>query len=1099
MSKKFKIASVVLSVTTALTMAGPVAHGQTTAELQAQIQALLAQITALQAQLNAQTGGGSMATSLNITRDLTVGSTGDDVKALQAWLNANGAQVAASGVGSPGNETTFFGTLTKSALSKWQAANNVSPAVGYFGPITRSKIASMGGGVPPPPSGTTPVVTPGANLQVTLGAGSPTGSAIAGAGQVNVGRFSFTAPITAGATITGLTLEKVGVLSDSNISNLYLADAATGNVVAQFQSLTNGVAIFSGLNLQVNAGQTWTGELRLDLSTSATSGNTIAWRLTSVEATGATVSGLPVTTNSLNVTSVSNPAISALTLTANAVGSTVDAGTNSVLVSSWTANVTNSAIDLKNLHFTFVGSANPGDIRNLRLMVNGQEVATRATAATDSIFNFADSPVRLGTGNSTIEIFADVSGSPNRTFTFSLLQPYRVNASDTEYDTGITASITSTNQTTITINTGSITVNLASNSPTQPVPAATSGVTLAKFTIFAAGEPVKVKFLDVNIVEAGSSAWSTLANVTDDINNIRVIDEVGGQLGNNISTVASGTSSGQCTLAATTITCHFGTSGSPVNYIVPANTTRTLSVLVDIISGTDVSTLQATLPGNTSNLEGQTSFVAASSGAATGSTLSVTSTPLTVAANSGFNTPTYIAGTQGAKIASFVVTASSAQGARISSITVDKDSDATMDLQNMKIMVGSTQFGSTRATVGDAETSLAFSGAQPIQVPAGGSVIVDVYADIQTTSTATTKTATVDIIGWSALGTISNNSITFPGAVSGQDITVSSGPTLTIAVASDTAPAKQVVMGSTGNSLASWRFTADNVDDIRVTDFTVTDTITSGTAGKASFQNLTLWDGSTQVAGPLSLTLSSASRGAAAFSLNPVIVPKNSSKTLTLRGDIATFSSGGAVSGSSHAFAFSSSTTDVTAQAVGNSAATVTISGTATGTAQSVYRTKVTLSSALLGSASNRSRVAVDDVATLSFTADAANQATLNTVVLRFSGLAVSAATSFNVDLIDSSTNALLGSAAQDSCAQSAATPTCDVTFTPAFIIDAGTTKTTKVRVNSGTFTNTANTSDSMSIIVPTASDFDFGDGTTNGIGLEATVSPFTVVNVAYE
>jgi len=1095
-SFKTKVASVILSVTTAITLAGPV-HGQSIADLQAQIAALLSQITALQAQLNAQTGG-TAATACNFTRNIFLGMDnprGDDVKCLQDYLTSTGHFTYSGG------STGYFGPITQSAVAAWQAANGVSPAVGYFGPISQAKYTSMAGTSGGTGTGTTPpVVTPGANLQVTLGTGGTSNSVIAGAGQVAVGQFSFTAPVTAGATITGLTFEKVGVLSDSNISNMYLADASTGNVIAQFQSLTNGVATFSGMNIQVNAGQTWTGELRLDLSTSATAGNIVSWRLTQVDATGATVTGLPVTSGARTVTSVSNPNIAAVTLTANAVGSSVDAGTNSVLVSSWTANVTNSAVDLKNMQFTFVGSANPSDIRNLRLLVNGQEVATLPTAATDTIFNFSSNPVRLGTGNSTVEIFADVAGSPNRTFTFSLLQPYRVNAEDTEYNTGITASITSTAQTTITINTGSITVSLASDSPTQPVPTGTSGVTIAKFTIFAAGEPVKVKFLDTNIVETGSSAWTTIGNVTDDVSNIRIIDEVGGQLGNNISTVASGTGSGQCTLAATTITCHFGTSGSPINYTVPANTTRTLSLVLDIGSSADVSTLQATLPGNTSNLEGQTSFQTASSGVATGSTLAVTSTPLTVTINSGFSTPTYIAGTQGAKIASFVVTASSAQGAKISSLTFDKDSDATMDLQNMNIMVGSTQFGTTRATIGDAETSLSFSGASPIEVPAGGSVTIDVLADILTTSTATTKTATIDITGWSALGTISNNTITMsPSAVSGQNITVSSGPTLTIAKASDTTPAKQVVMGSSGNSLVSFRLTADNVDDIRVTDFTVTDTIASGASGKASFQNLTLWDGSTQVAGPLSLTLSSATRGTAAFSLNPVIVPKNGSKTLTVKGDVATFSSGGAVSGSSHQFAFSSSTNDVTAKSVGNSAATVTISGTATGTAQSVYRTKVTLSSALLGSSSNRARVAVDDVATLSFTADAAHQATLNTVVLRFSGLAISAAPSFNVSLIDASTGAVLGSSAADSCAQSSATPTCDVTFTPAFIIDAGTTKTTKVRVNSGSLVNTANTSDSMSVIVPSTSDFDFGDGTTNGIGLEAIVSPFTVVNVSYE
>jgi peptidoglycan hydrolase-like protein with peptidoglycan-binding domain len=76
------------------------------------------------------------------TRDLTLGSTGEDVKALQKFLNANGYLVAERGVGSPGNETLIFGYATEAALARYQADHNLSPAVGYFGPLTRTHIQS---------------------------------------------------------------------------------------------------------------------------------------------------------------------------------------------------------------------------------------------------------------------------------------------------------------------------------------------------------------------------------------------------------------------------------------------------------------------------------------------------------------------------------------------------------------------------------------------------------------------------------------------------------------------------------------------------------------------------------------------------------------------------------------------------------------------------------------------------------------------------------------------------------------------------------------------------------------------------------------------
>ncbi|MDO8517771.1 MAG: peptidoglycan-binding domain-containing protein [bacterium] len=80
---------------------------------------------------------GSLA---KLVRNLDVGSTGDDVKALQVFLNGHGFIVVSSGGGSPGNETSRFGGLTRAALAKFQAANNITPSVGYFGPKTRAKI-----------------------------------------------------------------------------------------------------------------------------------------------------------------------------------------------------------------------------------------------------------------------------------------------------------------------------------------------------------------------------------------------------------------------------------------------------------------------------------------------------------------------------------------------------------------------------------------------------------------------------------------------------------------------------------------------------------------------------------------------------------------------------------------------------------------------------------------------------------------------------------------------------------------------------------------------------------------------------------------------
>lgn len=77
------------------------------------------------------------------TRDLEMGMRGADVLELQKFLNANGFVIAESGDGSPGNETRYFGSLTRAALAKYQVAKGIVPSAGYLGPKTRAILAQM--------------------------------------------------------------------------------------------------------------------------------------------------------------------------------------------------------------------------------------------------------------------------------------------------------------------------------------------------------------------------------------------------------------------------------------------------------------------------------------------------------------------------------------------------------------------------------------------------------------------------------------------------------------------------------------------------------------------------------------------------------------------------------------------------------------------------------------------------------------------------------------------------------------------------------------------------------------------------------------------
>ncbi|PIR57929.1 MAG: hypothetical protein COU71_01475, partial [Parcubacteria group bacterium CG10_big_fil_rev_8_21_14_0_10_38_31] len=127
-SRLSKVISVTLGLTTAVMMFGGVliapASAQTVEELQAQIALLLSQITALQTQMSGVTGG-SVATGAvcgyTFGANLKQGDTGSDAMNLQKVLNSDSAtQVASSGVGSQGNESSYFGSLTKSAVIRFQ-------------------------------------------------------------------------------------------------------------------------------------------------------------------------------------------------------------------------------------------------------------------------------------------------------------------------------------------------------------------------------------------------------------------------------------------------------------------------------------------------------------------------------------------------------------------------------------------------------------------------------------------------------------------------------------------------------------------------------------------------------------------------------------------------------------------------------------------------------------------------------------------------------------------------------------------------------------------------------------------------------------------
>ncbi len=1145
-----KLVSVVLTVSTLVWGVGiatlPLANAQTTASLQAQIAALLAQIQQLQAQLNAANGGSSSSVSCNFTRDLTVGSTGSDVKCLQQFLNANGAQVAASGAGSPGMETTYFGGLSKAALAKYQAAHGIAPAAGYFGPITRAYIASLNVASTGTGTGTgtgSTVTPPATGLSVSLSSSNPAAGSLissdnSAAARVPVLAINLTASNSGAVTVTDLKVNKTGVLSDSSISGAYLVE--NGQVLYQYTSLNNGVIDFSSMNYSVPAGQTKTLVVAIDPSTGLNAGNTVGFAMsaasdvTAVDSSNnaVTASGpFPLNGNIFTVTKVSNPSLATVSIASSSIGTSVTAGTQNNIVGAWQFSGSNSLTYLKGIKFTVVGSANNADIRNVKLNVNGTQVGpTLATVSPDgtAYFDLSSSPAALNTGANNVQVFADVMGSPSKDFQFEILNSYDVYAVDSQYNVPISVSLGSgINDSTVykvTIQQGQITLSQDSGTPTGNIAAGQSGVTLAKFDIYAAGEAVKVKFLGFQLEVVHTATTSAISNW---IKNVSLTDDAGQQVGSTINTPPSSVSScdaggpSAATLFATAGTSDykdcFGTVSSPINYIVPANTTRVLSLKADIQSGANFSTITGKLLSETDNLQGLTSSKTGSTGEAQGSALTLQSTLLSVAANSAYGSQTVTPNSTNQKVSSYAFTASSASGVQINTVSIKAlpNNSGSSDIQNLKVMIGGTQFGTTQTTVAD-QSTYTFSGS-PFTVPAGGTTYVDVYADVLSGASLSSATSTA-LTGCSGTSVVSYSAVSCSGTADGQLLSVNSGGAdVTVGLDSSAPPTSQIVMNTNGNSLAAFRFAeTSNIENVKITDLTIKQTTT---ATSSAFQNVALYDGSTLVgtAGSASSTSggydyvfhfgTEATDPATGLPVN--VIPKKGTLVLTLKGDVPGYGSLGAAVDNTTSTLGIAATSSVTALGYSSNVA-ANISGTATGNELTILQTTLTPSAAAVGLQSGRPKNGTEDFANITFTASNGGSALLHTLKVTFNGNAVTSTTATTTFILQDANSQDVTTVTADhaTVAGTCAASQCTMTWTfatssvPANISPSG-SYTFRLMVNDSQLESASGSNSvSLNAAIQANSDvtyYDNGDGTGSTVTLPVTLGfPFNLNSVTF-
>lgn len=139
MQFKLKVFGVIAAFALVVSAGVPAANALTTSEL---IDLLVSlgiipadKAAAAQAAAGGSSSSSSSSCSLKTAADMTIGSTGASVVELQTYLESMGYLTIPAGV-----SKGYFGSMTQSALAKYQAAMGISPASGYFGPITKASI-----------------------------------------------------------------------------------------------------------------------------------------------------------------------------------------------------------------------------------------------------------------------------------------------------------------------------------------------------------------------------------------------------------------------------------------------------------------------------------------------------------------------------------------------------------------------------------------------------------------------------------------------------------------------------------------------------------------------------------------------------------------------------------------------------------------------------------------------------------------------------------------------------------------------------------------------------------------------------------------------
>ncbi|MBI4122987.1 MAG: peptidoglycan-binding protein [Parcubacteria group bacterium] len=901
----------------AVSMVAPMPAGAVTiAELQAQIDALLVQLQ----QLQAQQGSGAGATACTFTRSLYVGvSSGDDVMCLQQYLNGAGHQLASSGAGSPGSETTFYGSRTQAAVAAWQAANGVSPAVGYFGPISRAKYTAVAGTAPSTPGTPSTPSTPGAptppaqagTLSVSLASDTPASATVADAGNVNVTKFF----LSAGASdvaISTIWLTRYGLTANADVENIRILDE-DGVRVGSLGSLnTNSRAQMTfSTNLKIPANTSKAFFIRVGIVDGTAGAKTVAMGIASaadISAGSATVTGaFPIkgndfTTVALTIGTVDVQEDGAL------VDSTPDVGDTDVTVNAFKVTVGSTEdVTLEQITVMESGSASLDDTTNIELydVSKSQSLGTTQWSG-EGKASWSNLNMVIAKGDSRrFKIMLDVVDGPSLTINADLMDGSDVlistkgntygmyitpDGNDAADWTNANDGLAANNQ---TINSGALSVSKSSTTAPTGNIAQAADQNLATWDLNAIGESVKLTSVRISF-DLGTMLDAELTAV-------KLFDENG-------TLVA-----GPLDPSTTDYTANGTTYEVSVTYtdtiIVPVGVHK-YTVKGRIATATSAGdTIQAAIadPDTDLTVTGMTSnnsiTATPTASAAAGNTQTVKAGALVVNTLVSPAARDVAVGTSDFIFAKLALDAgASGEDVQVSSITIQNDPGTGApadDMINVEIWANLTTASSSRGDVYETKVSnttsydsttdgtadtIAFTLTQTLIVKKGTTMELAVVADLKANADTgasgnLTDAHQVAETATTATGADTGNDITETRSGAGQVMSVVTGGTLTTSVDSSQPSSSLFAASTTGNTIGIFRLASDAVEDLDL------DEISLQVSGSNFIQTLHLYNGSTLLKSVSAGGASPQSLSDITFDDGTLTIPSNGYQLITVKAD----------------------------------------------------------------------------------------------------------------------------------------------------------------------------------------------------------------------